>query len=178
MRKLPFSTLAKAACLACAATLAACTPKYDWREVRSGDAHYVVVLPAKPATHSRPIDLDGLHTTMTMTATEVDGATFAVGTAELPDAEQALKALAAMKTAMVRNIGGTVRQEKPLPPAPAQTAVELEATGMPGPNGKPRLLLARFIARDKRVYQLVILGHEDNIPRDAAETFFTSFKAQ
>ena len=155
-------------------TLTACSPKFDWREVRANDAHFVILMPAKPATLSRPIDLNGTPVTMTMTAAEVDGVSFALGTAELADAAKAQAALSAMKTAMVKNINGSIRQEKPLPAIP-DTAIELEASGT-GTDGQPRLLLARFVARDKRVYQAVVIGREKNVSREAADTFLTSFK--
>ena len=112
MASISVSLARKTLLLASLAWLQACNPTYNWRETRGPDAPYVVLMPAKPSSHSRPIDLNGIKVTMTMTAAEVDGVTFAVGTAELPDAAQAATALAAMKTAMVRNLAGTVRQER------------------------------------------------------------------
>lgn len=157
--------------------LSACSPKYDWREVRPNDAHFVVLMPAKPATLSRPVDLGGIPVTMTMTAAEVDGVNFAVGTAELPQASQAPAALNAMKTAMVKNINGSIKHEKPVAgtPANADASIELEASGTAA-DGHTRLLLARFAASGKRVYQAVVIGREQNISRESAETFLTSFK--
>ena len=155
------------------AFLLACTPKYDWREVRGSDAPFVVALPGKPATHARTVDLDGVQVMMSMTATETDGVAFAVGTAELPDAAQAKNALVTMKTALVRNIGGTIVHEKAEP-----ALITIEASGPPGAGsgGQPRLLLARFIAQGQRVYQLVVIGRESAVARDATDIFFTSFK--
>jgi hypothetical protein len=157
----------------------ACSPTYNWREVTGADAAYVALFPAKPATHSRPINLDGIQVTMTMTAAEVDGVTFAIGSAQLPDPATVQPALNAMKTAMVRNIGGTIRREK----SSASTAspipsTEIEALGTPAakPGGQPMLLMARFVARNQRVYQVVVLGREQAVSREAAETFFASFK--
>ncbi len=174
MLNICFSSLRTAACVTAATLLLACSPKYDWREVRGAGAPFMIMLPAKPSSHARPIDLAGTRVTMTMTAAEVDDVTFAVGTAELPDAAQAQTALAAMKVALVRNIGGTVRYDKPV--APAMT--EIEAGGAPsGQRGEqPWLLLARFMVKDKRVYQIVVVGREKDVSREAADTFLTSFK--
>lgn len=160
------SSLRTAACLAAAILLLACSPKYNWREVRGAGAPFMIALPAKPASHARPVDLDGTKVTMTMTAAEANDVTFAVGTAELPDAAQAQKALITMKAALVRNIGGTVKQEK----STAPTLIEIEA------SGPKRLLLARFIARDRQVYQLLVVGDERKVSREEADTFFASFK--
>lgn len=174
-------SLAAIACLSANLLLAGCSPKYDWRQVQGTGAPYTVLLPAKPATLSRPINLDGLQVNMTMTAAEVDGVTFAVGTAELPDAAQVPAALAAMKTALVRNIEGKIRVEKPAAGAEqAPGATEIEAVGTPGKHtgGEPRVLHARFTAHGRQVYQVVMVGPEKSVTPEALETFFTSFKTR
>lgn len=170
------SRLFRAAAIACALLLAACSPKFNWREVRGSGAPYVVMLPAKPASHTREIDLDGIPVSMTMTAAEVDDVTFAVGAAALPDPAQASKALNAMKTALVRNIGGKITREESEGSATIPTTIEIEASGPPGRNGQPHLLFARFVAKDKYVYQVVAVGSEKSISREAVDTFLASFK--
>lgn len=167
-------------CLAwCAIALAACTPKYDWRETRGTDAPFAVLFPAKPATHSRAVNLGGIEANMTMMAAEIGDTTFAVGTAELPDAAQARAALEVMKKTMVGNIGGVIRHEKPVA-GMAAPAVELDAGPAAGAAGTrdPRALFARFVARDRRVYQVVVVGKEKTISPEAVETFLTSFKLE
>ena len=47
-----------------------CSPNFNWREVQGTEPSYTVLLPAKPSSHSRVVDLDGLKVTMTMTAAE------------------------------------------------------------------------------------------------------------
>ena len=157
------------AALACTVLLSACSPKFDWREVRGAGAPYKVTLPAKPASHARAVNLDGLQVTMTMTAAEVDRITFAVGAAEVANAAQAQKALQAMRTALLRNIDGAVKKENATP-----QAIAIEATG------RSRLLLARFVSKGKYVYQIVAVGPEETlsqpVAREAADTFLTSFK--
>jgi hypothetical protein len=171
MRNLNFSSLLMPACIAGAVLLSACSPKFDWREVRGPNAPYVVLLPTKPASHTRTVDLDGMQVSMTMTASDVDGVTFAVGSAVLPDATQAPKALNAMKTALVRNIGGAITQEKSSAAGAVPTVIEIEASG-----AESRLLLARFIAKENRIYQAVVVGKDKAVSREAADMFFTSFK--
>lgn len=157
---------------ALALLLAACSPKFDWRQVRGAPVPFEVLLPAKPASVTRPVDLNGVKVDMTMTAAEVDGVTFAVGAATLPDAAAAPAALAAMKTGLVRNINGSIRREAGNGAGP----LELEAVGKTGPNAPELLLLARFVANNARVYQVLVLGPADSLPRDEADTFFSSFK--
>lgn len=158
--------------------LSGCNPTYNWREVRGADAPFRIMLPGKPASASRPVNLDGKQVTMSMTAVEVNGATFAVGSAELSDAAQARGALVAMRNAMVNNIGGTVRQEKRSGPADAPDEIAVEAVGKPAPasRSQARVMYARFIARDKRVYQVVAVGPEDANSREAVDTFLASFR--
>jgi hypothetical protein len=158
---------------------AACSPTHDWREVRGTDAPYAVLLPAKPSTHSRPINLDGVPLVMTMTGAEVNGVTFAVGSATLPDQAMPQAALNAMKTGLVNNIGATIRREKASPVAGSPVpSSEIEAVGSADrkTGGQPKVLFARFAEKDRRIYQVVVLGPQKAVDRDAVETFFTSFK--
>jgi hypothetical protein len=97
------------------ATLASgCSPEFNWRETRSEEHRFMVLLPARPATMSREIDLEGRRVQMTMTGARVDQAMFTVGAIQLeaPDAElggERARALAAMRVAMLRNIGAEPR---------------------------------------------------------------------
>ncbi len=156
-----------------AAALSACSPQYDWRDYRSNDAPYAVLFPAKPASQTRAIKLDNLDVNMTMTAAEVDGVVFAVGSAELAAAAQTPAALEAMKTALVKNIGATVTKSASST-ADGRTSLDVEAKG--SQNGEAMLLIGRFIAKDKRIYQVIVMGREKNIVRDTVETWFSSFK--
>ena len=153
--------------------LTACSPKYNWREAHGEKIQFTVLLPAKPASFTRQIDLDGLPVSMTMTAAEIDGVTFAVGAAELADAAQTPKALEAMRTALLNNIGGTPTAAT-IPGKPGvDRSVDVVAAGVA--RGQPMRLMARLLARDKRIYQVLIVGPEKSIETEHAETFFTSF---
>jgi hypothetical protein len=160
-----------AATFAAAMLLAACSPHFDWREVHGSDAPYTVLMPAKPASHVRQVNLGGTETAMTMTAVDLDGTLFAVGTATLPDADSAAHALAAMRTALVRNIGGTVTREKATAESGMST-LDFEAAD----SSQGRLLAGHLVARDTRVYQVVAIGTGKSLPREAIDTFLTSFK--
>jgi len=158
-----------------ALVLSACDPHYNWRDYRSKDAPYSVLLPGKPATHARDVRLGELPVRITMTAAEVDDVVFAVGSAELTDTAQAPAALLAMQTALARNIGATIVSQATAASGP-QTTISIEAKGMR--NGEPTLLIGRFIARDRRVYQVVVMGAERHIAREQVATFLDSFKLQ
>ena len=169
------------ATLAAASILSACSPKFDWRDYRSPDAQFTALFPGKPAVLTREIDLDGKKVSLTMTASEVDGNTFAIGSAVLDSAEQARAALPAMQTALLKNINGTVRSEKSASAASSTAAgtqqrssLSIEAKGTQ--QGKPVLLVGRFVAQDKRIFQIIILGEESKLSRDTIDTFMDSVK--
>lgn len=163
--------------------LAACSPKYNWRDYASPEGHYRTMFPTKPASYTRQVDLDGMKVDMTMTASEVDDTMFAVGSAVAPDAAHAQAALQAMKTAMVRNIGATITSEKNAAAASASgtsstqsAAIDIDAAG--ASNGEPVRLVGHFEARDKRLYQVVVIGKAHTMEREQVKQFISSFKPQ
>jgi hypothetical protein len=159
------------------ALTAGCSPKYNWRNFASPDDHYRVLFPARPSSVTRTIDLDGIRVAMTMTAVDIDGATFAVGAAVAPDAERAQAALAAMQTALVRNIDATVTSEKVAAASSdgaTRAARDIDAQGKQ--NGVPMRLVAHFEARGKRLYQVIVLGKPASMPAEQVDQFLSSFK--
>ena len=167
------------AALAAAILFTACSPKFDWRDYRSPATPYAVLFPGKPATQTRDVNLGEDKVSMHMAAAEVDGVTFAVGSAELPDAQRAQAAINAMKTTMAKNLNATISSEKQESTAAGgaqRSTITMEAKG--SRNGEPMLLIGRFIAKDKRVYQAIVAGPEKNVDKEAADTFLTSFKAE
>jgi len=159
--------------LLAAVALSACSPKYDWRDYHSKDAPYSVLFPGKPASATRPVQLGALKVDMTMTATEIDGVVFAVGSARLADAAQAPAAIEAMKTALVNNIGATVTSSK-AGASGAQTTLDVDAKG--AQNGESMRLVGRFISKGQRVYQVVVMGQAQHIVPDTVDTYLSSFK--
>jgi hypothetical protein len=158
--------------LLAAVLLGACNPTYNWRDYASPDAPYRVMFPAKPASYTRTITLDGMQVSMTMTAAEVDGATFAVGAAEAPDEARAQAALPAMQEALLRNIGATAASQKAAA-APGKTSRDVDVTGTS--HGTPVRLVGHFEARGKRFYQVIVLGKANAVPPEQVEQFLTSF---
>jgi len=158
-----------------ASLLAGCNPTYNWRDHANQEGRYKVLFPAKPATFTRPVEVDGLRVEMTMTAAEVDGATFAVGAATAPDAARARAALPAMRLALLRNIGAGQDEAEAEAPA-TQDSLRVDATG--AASGKPMRLHGRFEARGERFYQVIVLGPAHAVPPEQVEQFLTSFAPQ
>jgi hypothetical protein len=163
--------------------LVGCSPTYDWREVRADDSGCRVLMPGKPARLTRPIVLDGLRVEMAMQGAQAAQTAFTVGTVKLPDDSDATRrqALEAMRTGMVRNIGGrelSVR-ELPVPLIDAGGATvgsvvgfEVEAHGRM--RDEPATLIARFVASGSTAWQCVVLG--THVEREPADTFLQSFR--
>lgn len=153
--------------------LAACSPALNWREVHGSDAPYVVLLPAKPSSFTRPVRLGELQVEMSMTAAEVDDVNFAVASAKIADAAQRPAALAAMQAAMLRNIGSAQHSEKAVTLKGGIPATEVVATGRAGNSAVT--LHARFVMHGEYVYQAIALGPAARLSDETAETFLTSF---
>lgn len=161
-----------------------CTPRFNWREVRPAHARCVIALPDKPQSAERELDLAGDKVTMRMTSTGVGPTLFALGVAELPPAALAPDRLEAtlgwFRDGLLRNVQGTLTASRALTltPPPGRTvriAQAVSAQGRIG-DGRKAVLAARFYVVDDRFYQVVALGAEGEIPAEALDTFFDSFR--
>lgn len=162
--------------LLCAFLLSACSPKYDWREIHVTHAPYMIAFPAKPTHETRTVQLAGQNIAMTMSSARIDGITFAVSSASIPDPANAQAALAALKAALVTNTQGQIKQQSPLKLKQAQ-GEQIEIAGSQNRQGRTRAIAlnARFISKGAYIYQLVVTGPKEQIVPDTIDTFFTSF---
>jgi hypothetical protein len=189
----PAFFVARAACLAAAAAwvlLAACSPRFDWREFRQPALGFVAALPGKPQTIVREIAFEHpggpVRAEMTMLSTGVGASLFAVGSVRLPafavDTPTALAAtLAWFSEGLLRNVQAAPAAPAEVP-APAglgnrvlRAAQGFAADGRAG-GGRPARLAVRLYVVDDRLYQIVALGAEGEIPPQGLETFFDSFR--
>lgn len=176
--------------VAAAALLVACSPRFDWRELRQPAAGYVVALPDKPQTEVREITIEHpagpLRVEMTMLSTGVGASLFAVGTARLParaiDSPPAVAATVSwFRAGLLRNVRASTASPEPLRPPPGlgdrslRAAESLDTAGRVG-DGRPARLAVRLYVVDDRLFQLVALAAEGEVPPLALETFFDSFR--
>jgi hypothetical protein len=167
------------------AALLGCSERFEWREVRA-DEGFVALLPGRPQVVTRDIDIGGQRGAMTIWSTGSGPAMFAVGTVRLPpaamaDATARDMAVAQFRDGLVRNIGSAHATPLTLPPLATGARKPLadeafEAVGRPGADGRKSRLAARVFIVDDRLFQLVTLGAEGEIPPEARDTFFTSFR--
>jgi hypothetical protein len=174
----------------CLVVIAACSPRFNWREYRQPDAGYVVALPDKPQEVTRAIAFDHpagpVRAEMSMLSTGVGASLFAVGSVRLPPF--AVESPAALAVTMAWFSDGLLRNVEAGPVAPVdagapaglgprtlRAARSIDATGTAG-SGRPARLAVRPYVVDDRLFQLVALGAEGEIPPQALETFFDSFR--
>jgi hypothetical protein len=175
---------------AAVALLAACSPRLNWREVRPPTGGYVIALPDKPQTIGREIAFEHpagrVRAEMTMVSTGVGASLFAVGSVQLPAfAIDSPPSLAATLTwfgdGLLRNVRAApvVPVDAPLPAGLGarrlRAAQAFSAAGRAG-GGKAAQLAVRLYVVDDRLFQLVALGAEGELPPQALETFFDSFR--
>ena len=144
-----------------------------------------MLFPGRPQTVVRDVEFHGSKAQMSMTSTGIGATMFAAGVARLPaatvaDASARQKSLGHFRDALVRNIGGQGVRQSAAPKLdaasqPVLLSEAIEATGRLA-DGRNSRLAARFFIVDDRLFQVVALGAEGEIPPDALDTFFTSFR--
>ena len=176
-----------AACVIALGVIAtACNPTFNWRAFRSADG-FAVVLPGRPQTVSREVRLPDGVVQMSMTSTGIGATLFAVGVAQLPsglssEAPGRERAITHLRDALVRNVNGRIINSSAaslsVPPGESRKVLAAEAIEAAGRDsgGRAVRLAARLFIVDDRLYQVVALSAEGEVPPDAIETFFTSFR--
>lgn len=171
LRRLP-SLRAGIAAIALCAVLPACSPRYDWRTIQSGEGRYAALYPAKPSQAARDVAIAGRRLPMTMEAARIDDTLFAVGVVTLPDEDPALRkeALDAMQKGLLANLGGALAEPAQTrevtvmsaaqPPVP-MPATEIQAAAVSPQDKTRRRLTARLVASGRKVYQAVVLESGD-----------------
>ncbi|MDB5946828.1 MAG: hypothetical protein JWQ33_1854 [Ramlibacter sp.] len=157
-------------------SLAACSPTFNWREVRVEPTGLRAMLPCKPDKGSRTVPMAGRDTELHVLGCDTGGATFAVLSADIVDPLRTGEVLAQWKTATLANMHGVSSHERPFMPAGAMPLVQslrVAASGARADNSKVESQ-ATYFARGSRVFQAVV--YADRMPAEAAETFFSGLR--
>jgi len=165
-----------AAWLVIACALAACSPTFDWREVRTEQGRLVALLPCKPEKGARTVPMAGRQVSLEALSCSTGGATFAVLTADIGDAARAGEVLAQWKTATLANLHSASGQESAFQPPGATRlpqSLQVVASGQRADGSKVESHAAYF-ARGSQVFQAVI--YTDRLKPDVAEPFFSGLK--
>ncbi len=164
------------------AALGGCSPTYDWRTIQNNDNGYEVTFPAKPHSDARDIADGAQHLPMSMQTAEAGDAVFAIGTVDLPDATPATQraALDFLQHGLARNLNAAPAV-KPVSITVAMGGIlpgeEIDIDGAAANSEKQesRQIQARFVAKDRHVYEVVIVASKLP-PSDQVDQFFSSFK--
>ena len=172
-----FSILMSAG-LAALLALAACSPAFNWREVRPEGTRLNLLLPCKPDKAQKVVPLGGRATPLAMLGCDAGGATFAVVMADVGDAAQAASVLALWQDLALVNMKAVPASRQPLPLTipglqAGMPAARLQAQGQRA-DGAAVSGQAAYFAQGSQLFQVVMYAPQ--IAPEVAETFFSSLK--
>lgn len=174
--------------------LAACSPSFNWRDVRPPNTRLSLLLPCKPDKAQKMVPLGGQPTALNMLGCDASGATFAVAVADLGDrgdASQVASVLTVWQNLTLANM------KAPLPGAPSAAPslspsqpTQRLALKVPGADLQPPAVLlkaiglradgtrvtghAAYFSQGAQVFQVVV--YADTLSPEVSETFFSSLK--
>ena len=160
--------------------LGACSPTFNWREVRAESVSLKALLPCKPDKAARSVPMAGRQIELKVLGCDAGGATFALLAGDIGDPLRAGDVLAQWRTATLANMrsaAGSAR-DRPFLPAGAMAlpqSLRVMASGQRADGSKVENQAAYF-ARGSHVVQAVV--YADQVPVEAAETFFASLGFQ
>jgi hypothetical protein len=170
-----FLTLSTAGLVAMLA-LAACSPTFNWREVRPEGTRLNLLLPCKPDKAQKVVPLGGQATTLSMLGCDAGGATFAVAVADVGDAARAASVLALWQDLTLVNMKAAPgsRQLLALKIPGAAVGVPVSRVQAQGQRADGTAVSgqAAYFAQGSQVFQVVMYAPQ--IAPEVAETFFTS----
>ncbi len=164
--------------LLCLCFLPACSPTYNWREVRVESTSLKAMLPCKPEQTSRELPIAGRAVNFSATGCETGGFAFALLTADMGSASEAVDVLAHWKAATVAGMRGAISLETPFVPGgalPLRESVRIVANGRRG-DGTSVESHAAYFAQGGRVFQAVIYG--SRISPELDEAFFSGLRLE
>jgi len=158
--------------------LAACSPAFNWREVRPENTRLHLLFPCKPDKAQKVVPLGGQATTLSMLGCDAGGATFAVAVADLGDAAQAAPVLALWQNLTLANMKAAPGTRQLLSPkiSGASAAVPVSVVLAQGQRADGTAVSgqAAYFAQGSQVFQVVMYAPQ--IAPEVAETFFSSLK--
>lgn len=164
--------------LASGAVLAACSPTFNWREVRAEPSAARAMLPCKPDKGARTVPMAGREVSLQVLGCDTGGATFAVLFADIGDPSRAGEVLGQWKVATLANMRGLAAQESAFRPDGALAlpqSLQVVASGSRADGSKVESRAAYF-AHGSHVFQAVI--YADRLEPEVAEPFFSGLKFQ
>ena len=161
-------------------SLAACSPAFNWREVRPDNTRLSLLLPCKPDKAKKVVPLGGQPTTLSMLGCDAGGATFAVAVADVGDAAKAALVLEQWQSLTLINMKAVPATREVLPlkilGLPAGASVSRVAARGQRIDGTAVAGQAAYFAQGSQVFQVVM--YAPKITPEAADTYFSSLKLE
>lgn len=158
--------------------LPACSPTFNWRDVRPEQTPLVALFPCKPDRAARVVSLGAKDVPLTMLACKAGEATFALAYADMKDAANAGAALDQWKSATLANVRARSPSEVPFLIKGASVlpqSVQVKAEGV-RPEGTSASVQAVWFAAGSLVFQAAVFADKDSAA--VSETFFAGLRLQ
>ena len=173
-----------------ASLLAACYPRYDWRDYRPdcgrGWCGFIASFPGRVTSATRDVPVGNMRLPLALHVVSVGEVTFAIGAFELLPGSDANSARQTFEAKLLDDVGASAGRSGGMTLHAARTSVrgiEIEAATFEaaGQRDNKRLsVTARFVQRQNREIEILVIGPTDaltsNSGRLAVETFFTSLR--
>lgn len=156
--------------------LAACSPTFNWRDVRPEQTPLVALFPCKPDRETRVVSLGLKDVTLTMLACVAGGATFTLAYADTKDAASTGVVLAQWKRATLVNLRAQASRESPFLLKGARVlpqSVQVQADGV-RQDGANVALQAVWFTAGSLAYQAAVYADAAN--PTVAETYFAGLR--
>lgn len=161
-------------CAALAATLIACSPALNWRQVQL--EQITVLLPCKPDRAQRTVQLGPNEVKISMAGCEADAVLFAVSHLHRPDAAKTTELVAAWRDATLANIRATGQTPRPISPPPGTSeAMHMTAQGQ-RPDGREVQAHLRWIVAGDNIYHIAAYG--DRLTAEQTDSLFSDLRIQ
>jgi hypothetical protein len=156
--------------------MSACSPTFNWREVRLDASHLMALLPCKPDQGARVLALAGQEVELHMVGCEAGGAMFAVAYADLKSPDHVMAALTQWKAATLTNMQAQASSARPFVPKGATLLPQAERVLASGirPDGSAVVAQAVWFASGTQVFHAAV--YADKARPEVTETFFAGLK--
>lgn len=159
--------------------MAACSPTLDWRDTTfPGAAGLKAQFPCKPDRLTRQLPLAGRQVALSLSSCKAGETTFALAHAEVVDPRAVAPALAELRTAFARNLGGEARvlADVRVPGATPNPLAQRVAVSGRRAAGAAVHGQTVFFVRGTRVHQATVLGGMAELP--GTDIFFDSLRTE
>ena len=162
--------------------LGACSPAYDWRDVRPAGTELALQFPCRPVAQRRAVELAGPPVDLSLMACTAGGQTWALAHADLGDPARVTGALAELRSSTIQKL--QAEQAALVPVAVPGATPNLQAgrlrlqtrPGAASGGHRPLHMELALFARGTHVFQVSVLG--EAVPDDMSQTFFASIGFQ